>query len=156
MGAGWVKLFPNAKLKYQITRGEHVNTANTYRFPSSWGNGNSTNRNPYTLWNQNETHATCCTHSSLVLKYCTLGRPLSPLKKRMYGYQNPSPTQNTNVKGNAFLKEILDSGNTIEIYALPDHGLLHFGDFHINLAAGLEDSLISKLKPKWNGCGLKS
>ena len=74
----------------------------------------------------------------------------------MYGYQNPGPTQYTNVKGNKFISEILLAGGGVEIFALPDNGLLHFGDFHINLSAGLEDSLIAKLQPKWNGCGLKS
>jgi hypothetical protein len=85
-----------------------------------------------------------------------VGKTTQPLKKRMYSYQNPGPTQYTNVKGNKLISEILLSGGRIEIFALPDNGLLHFGDFHINLAAGLEDSLIAKLKPKWNGCGLKS
>jgi hypothetical protein len=39
----------------------------------------------------------------------------------------------------------------VEIYALPDEGLHHYGDFHLNLAAGLEDSIISVLDPEWNG-----
>jgi len=85
-----------------------------------------------------------------------VGKTTQPLKKRLYGYQNPGPTQYTNIKGNKLISEILVSGKDVEIFALPDHGLLHFGDFHINLAAGLEDSLIAKLQPKWNGCGLKS
>jgi hypothetical protein len=38
---------------------------------------------------------------------------------------------------------------------LRDNGLLHYGAFHINLAAGLEDDLIAKLKPAWNGHVLK-
>ena len=83
-----------------------------------------------------------------------IGKTTQPMKKRMYSYQNPGPTQYTNIKGNKLISEILLSGGGVEIFALPDNGLLHFGDFHINLAAGLEDSLISKLKPKWNGCGL--
>ncbi|BCG46804.1 hypothetical protein GEOBRER4_n1619 [Citrifermentans bremense] len=85
-----------------------------------------------------------------------VGKTTQPLKKRMYGYQNPGTTQSTNIKGNRLLNDLITSGDTVEIYALPDHGLLHLGDFHINLAAGLEDSLIGKLQPKWNGCGLKS
>jgi hypothetical protein len=28
---------------------------------------------------------------------------------------------------------------------------MHYGGFHINLAAGLEDSIIRELKPIWNG-----
>lgn len=85
-----------------------------------------------------------------------IGKTTQMLKKRMYGYQNPGVTQSTNIKGNRLLVDLLASGDTVDIYALPDGGLLHFGDFHINLAAGLEDSLIGKLQPKWNGCGLKS
>jgi hypothetical protein len=42
----------------------------------------------------------------------------------------------------------------VEIYMLPDNGLLRYGGFHINLAAGLEDDLINKLSPAWNK-GLK-
>ena len=83
-----------------------------------------------------------------------IGKTTQPLRKRMYGYQNPGATQNTNIKGNKFISDLLHTGSTVEIYVLPDNGLLHFGNFHINLAAGLEDSLITKLQPKWNGCGL--
>lgn len=85
-----------------------------------------------------------------------VGKTTQSLKKRMYGYQNPGTTQSTNIKGNKLISDLLLSGGAVEIYALPDHGLLHFGDFHINLAAGLEDSLISKLRPQWNGSGLRS
>lgn len=44
-------------------------------------------------------------------------------------------------------------GSVVDLFALPDHGLLHFGTFHINLAAGLEDSIVSSLKPEWNAVG---
>lgn len=73
------------------------------------------------------------------------------LKQRMYGYQNPKLTQKTNIKCNKRLSELLPDGKQIEIYALPDDGLNYKGEFHLNLAAGLEYSIISKLKPKWNG-----
>jgi hypothetical protein len=39
----------------------------------------------------------------------------------------------------------------VEIYIFRDMGLLHFGGFHLNLAAGLEDSLVVELDPPWNG-----
>jgi len=71
----------------------------------------------------------------------------------MYGYQNPGPTQNTNIKGNKLILELLSNGKGIEIYALPDDGHHHVGVFHLNLAAGLEDSIISTLKPNWNDFG---
>ena len=71
----------------------------------------------------------------------------------MYGYQNPGPTQSTNIKGNKLIKELLATSAPVEIYALPDNGLLYYGGFHVNLAAGLEDNLIATLSPPWNRAG---
>ena len=82
-----------------------------------------------------------------------VGKTTQPLKKRMYGYQNPGPTQSTNIKGNKNIHDLLADGKQVDIYALPDNGLLHFGAFHINLAAGLEDSIVKTLKPIWNKMG---
>lgn len=82
-----------------------------------------------------------------------VGKTVQMLKKRMYGYQNPGPTQSTNIKGNREISNLLTNGNQVDIYALPDNGLLHFGVFHINLAAGLEDSILKTLKPLWNNTG---
>lgn len=83
-----------------------------------------------------------------------VGKTTQPLKRRMYGYQNPGPTQTTNIKGNGFIRELVTSGKEVEILALPDNGLLHYGGFHVNLAAGLEDSIVSTLKPAWNKMGI--
>jgi hypothetical protein len=80
-----------------------------------------------------------------------IGKTTQALQKRLYGYQKPGPTQFTNIKGNKLLKEILAKSKSVDIYALPDDGLHHIGAFHLNLAAGLEDSIIATLKPKWNG-----
>lgn len=82
-----------------------------------------------------------------------VGKTVQPLKKRMYGYQNPGPSQSTNIKGNHNIRDVLADGDHVDIYALPDDGLLHFGAFHINLAAGLEDSIIKTLNPDWNRSG---
>ncbi len=80
-----------------------------------------------------------------------IGKTVQTLRKRMTGYRSPGPTQPTNIKNNGNVKDSLAQGKRVEIYALPDNGLLHYGDFHVNLAAGLEDSLICDLKPPWNG-----
>ena len=69
----------------------------------------------------------------------------------MRGYRSPSATQLTNVRNNRSVLDALGLGATVEIYVLPDNGLLYYGGFHINLAAGLEDSLIRELRPPWNG-----
>jgi len=83
-----------------------------------------------------------------------IGKTTQALKKRMYGYQNPGPTQSTNIKANGFITDKLTTGTTVAIYALPDNGLLHYGGFHVNLAAGLEDSIVATLKPTWNKMGI--
>ena len=82
-----------------------------------------------------------------------IGKTIQPLKARMYGYQKPGPTQSTNIRNNANLKEWLGAGGSVSIFVLPDHGLLKYGGFHLNLAAGLEDAIVSQLKPKWNKTG---
>ncbi len=80
-----------------------------------------------------------------------VGKTTQELQRRLYGYQNPGPSQKTNTKVKPLLRELLVQGKSADIYAFPDDGLWHIGDFHLNLAAGLEDSIISILKPKWNG-----
>ena len=83
-----------------------------------------------------------------------VGKTVRPLKQRLYGYRRPVPTQSTNLKGHRLIRETLTKNLPVEVYALPDHGLLYYGGFHINLAAGLEDSLVATLKPAWNRVGI--
>lgn len=83
-----------------------------------------------------------------------IGKTVQALKRRMYGYQRPALTQSTNIKGNKLISEALEASLPVEIYALPDNGLLFYGGFHVNLAAGLEDSLVGTLKPAWNKAGI--
>jgi hypothetical protein len=80
-----------------------------------------------------------------------VGKTVQSLRVRMAGYRKPGPTQSTNIKNNAKIRECLAKGRRVEIFVLPDNGLLHYGAFHVNLAAGLEDSLVRSLKPLWNG-----
>ncbi|BCO31183.1 hypothetical protein TspCOW1_12860 [Thiohalobacter sp. COW1] len=83
------------------------------------------------------------------IKY--IGKTTQTLKGRMASYQNPGPSQSTNIKNNENIKTLLKAGEAVDIFVLPDSGLLHYGGFNINLAAGLEDSLISDISPPWNG-----
>lgn len=80
-----------------------------------------------------------------------VGKTSQPLASRMGGYRNPAPTQSTNVRNNARIRSLLQAGSAVEILALPDNSLHHYGIFHLNLAAGLEDDIIRKLQPPWNG-----
>lgn len=64
----------------------------------------------------------------------------------------PSPkARSTNARVGRAILDALREGSMVEIYALPDVELHRYGDFHLNLAAGLEDSIISVLDPEWNG-----
>lgn len=80
-----------------------------------------------------------------------IGKTTMPLAKRLYGYLKPGPTQSTNIKNNQNILSALSGGSSVEILALPDSGLHQIGEFHLNLAAGLEDDLIATLRPEWNG-----
>jgi hypothetical protein len=80
-----------------------------------------------------------------------VGKTVQPLHTRMAGYKTPGRTQATNIKNNGKIRESLAQGKRVEILVLPDNGLLHYGGFHVNLAAGLEDSLVRELMPPWNG-----
>lgn len=83
-----------------------------------------------------------------------IGKTVKSLCDRIKGYRRPGPTQETNKRGNERLRELLAAKAEVEIFALPDNGLLRYGGFHVNLAAGLEDDLIATLKPVWNKAGI--
>ncbi len=83
-----------------------------------------------------------------------IGKTIQTLKQRMNAYKNPGPGQSTNIKGNKLIGEALEANQSVAIFALPDNGLLYYGGFHVNLAAGLEDNLVSSLKPAWNKTGI--
>lgn len=80
-----------------------------------------------------------------------IGKTKSTLSSRMSGYRSPSRTQTTNLRNHSNIRALLQLEGSVDILALPDDGLLHYGQFHLNLAAGLEDDLIRVINPEWNG-----
>lgn len=82
-----------------------------------------------------------------------VGKTTQPLRKRMYGYQNPGSTQRTNIRCHGLLVDLIRDGSSVEILVLPDDGSLQYRGHSISLAAGLEDSLIAKVNPPWNKLG---
>lgn len=80
-----------------------------------------------------------------------VGKTVQPLCKRMQQYRTPSQTQRTNWRNRIAIMAALKAGSRVTIWVLPDSGLIRYGPFHLNLAAGLEDSIIRDLKPIWNG-----
>lgn len=59
-------------------------------------------------------------------KVVYLGKTVQTLRKRMSGYRTPGPTQSTNIKNNGKIREALASGKEVEIFVLPDNGLLKY------------------------------
>lgn len=79
-----------------------------------------------------------------------VGKSTQTVYRRMMAYKNPGSTQRTNVRNNANLIELLSSGSHVDIYVLEEDDELAYRGYKVNLAAGLEDAIISKLKPEWN------
>jgi len=83
-----------------------------------------------------------------------VGKTARSLKKRMSNYRNAegrlNSTQVTNVRNSARIAGALNDGKLVEIYAFaaPD---MSYGGFVLDLAAGLEDSIVLMLDPTWNG-----
>lgn len=83
------------------------------------------------------------------IKY--IGKTTTALKTRFSGYRKPARTQSTNIKNNANIRSLLERDEPVDIFVLVDDAMLSYGGYRLNLAAGLEDSLIQQISPPWNG-----
>ncbi|WP_443749357.1 hypothetical protein [Asticcacaulis solisilvae] len=82
-----------------------------------------------------------------------IGKTTQSARTRFIGYCTPSPAQSTNVKCNREIGEIVDRGGTVRIFIFSPISHFSYAEFPINLAAGLEDALVARLQPRWNGKG---
>lgn len=80
-----------------------------------------------------------------------IGKTARTVRERFAGYQNPGKTQRTNWRCNSKIRELLTQGASVRIFVFNPISYLRYGDFEINLAAGLEDALIEAFDPPWNG-----
>lgn len=80
-----------------------------------------------------------------------IGKTARSIKKRYVGYCRPGKTQATNQRCHHYIKEAIDAGEEIRIFVFTPITHFRYSDFEINLAAGLEDSLIREFDPPWNG-----
>lgn len=87
------------------------------------------------------------------LKY--LGKTTKTLESRMKGYRNPGPSQFTNIRINALIKNELEAEKEVLIYVLDASDLCEYMGYKVSLAAGLEDIFIRELNPEWNFHGKK-
>jgi len=80
-----------------------------------------------------------------------VGKTTQTLRRRMLGYLRPRKTQSTNIRNHQAIIDLLKRDESVDILAFADPGHLRYGAFHLNVAAGLEDSIIKILDPEWNG-----
>lgn len=84
-----------------------------------------------------------------------IGKTTQGLVRRMQGYRSPPATAerggSTNINNNRRIVEALSRGCKVEIYVLDNLPAHQHGGFRVNLAAGLEDTLLRELSPAWNG-----
>lgn len=80
-----------------------------------------------------------------------LGRSRRSLSKRMYSYKKLGPTQITNTKNNNHIRVAPEAYKSIFIYALVHWEHVEHIGIPINVAAGIEDELIERMRPPWNG-----
>lgn len=79
-----------------------------------------------------------------------VGRSGRSLRLRMDGYEQGGPLRSTRARNRERIAAMLMLDQPVDLYALPDPGNLHYGSFRVNLAAGLQHSLIDVLRPPWN------
>ncbi|NLD98497.1 MAG: GIY-YIG nuclease family protein [Fibrobacter sp.] len=103
---------------------------------------------PNLICAQNEKNVLYCFVIGNKIKY--IGKTTQELKKRLYSYINPGPTQHTNINNNKKIVEELKVGKIIKILALTKTKPIMYKGIALNIAAGLEDNLIQLVKPEWN------
>jgi len=82
-----------------------------------------------------------------------IGKTTKSLSKRFIGYCNPVKSQQTNPKCHERIQKFLKRGREVRIVVLLNEIPLAWGEFPINVPAGLEDALVAAFNPPWNGSG---
>ena len=80
-----------------------------------------------------------------------VGKTTRGVKKRFVGYSKPGKRQQTNKKCHDEILVFLKRKKRVNILVFAVQHCLQYGDFKLNLAAGLEDDIIKTLRPPWNG-----
>jgi hypothetical protein len=79
-----------------------------------------------------------------------IGKTTQTLYQRMNGYRDPGPSQKTNIRNHELILELLQKGLEVEILALVPKEVMSYRGIQVNIAAGIEDNLITFIKPPWN------
>ena len=82
-----------------------------------------------------------------------IGRSGRSLGLRMQGYELGGPPRSVRARNRERIVVMLMLDQQVALYAMPDPGCMLYGSFRVNLAAGLQHSLIDALDPPWNKAG---
>ncbi|MBK6660787.1 MAG: hypothetical protein IPG43_22820 [Proteobacteria bacterium] len=82
-----------------------------------------------------------------------IGRSGRALGLRMQGYEQGGPPRSVRARNRERVVAMLMLDQQVALYAMPDPGSMLYGSFRVNLAAGLQHSLIEALDPPWNKAG---
>lgn len=80
-----------------------------------------------------------------------VGKTSMTIAQRFGGYKKPGNRQSTNIKCNNGILDCIKRNKCVEILTMSGVSQLRWGEFELNIAAGLEDSLIAEFQPPWNG-----
>jgi hypothetical protein len=69
---------------------------------------------------------------------CYVGKTARSIKQRFIGYCTPSETQTTNLRCHRNIKELTEEGKIVRIFVFTPTSQLRYGEFEIDLAAGLK------------------
>jgi len=86
-----------------------------------------------------------------LVKY--IGKTTKSMRNRYVGYEKPGNAQQTNRRVHINIKKSLDDGKRVRILLFEDVVHLQWGGFNLNVAAGIEDSLIKAFQAEWNRAG---
>ncbi|NBZ87585.1 GIY-YIG nuclease family protein [Stagnihabitans tardus] len=89
-------------------------------------------------------------------KVLYIGKTAQGLARRLAGYSRPGATQATNRKCHGLIRAATLRGEAIDLYGFAPPTDMAFLGFPVDLAAGLEDVLIRRFRPAWNGGGAQS
>ena len=79
-----------------------------------------------------------------------VGRSGRSLGLRMQGYELGGPPRSVRARNRERIIAMLMLDQQVALYAMSDPGSMLYGSFRVNLAAGLQHSLIDALDPPWN------
>lgn len=79
-----------------------------------------------------------------------VGKSRRPLGKRLANYVKPGSSQSTNIKNNAHIRANIEAGRIVAIHALVDWEPLEHNGIPVNVAAGIEDEIVARMRPAWN------